>query len=107
MFIVGQFSQALTEIGDNLGELIEEIGKLKFYIESLEDENTRLKRQMCALSDREAERVQHNSDLIREQARENLDKLYQEGFHVCHIYFGEQLEESCLFCNAFLRYERS
>ena len=103
---LGQLSQAMTEVEENLGKLLEEISRLKHYIDVLEDENMRLKRQLCALSDAEAERVQHNADLIQEQARENLDKLYQEGFHVCHIYFGEPLEGTCLFCNAFLQHER-
>ncbi|MCL1790940.1 MAG: DNA replication initiation control protein YabA [Peptococcaceae bacterium] len=103
---MGQFSQAMTEVEENLAKLLEEIGRLRHYIVSLEDENTRLKRQLCAMSDAETTRVQNNTNLIREQARENLDKLYLEGFHVCHIYFGEPLEGVCLFCNAFLQHER-
>ena len=104
---MGQFSQAMTEVEESLAGLLAEIGRLRHYIEGLEDENTRLKRQLCALSDAEAERVQHNANLIREHARENLDKLYMEGFHVCHIYFGEPLDGVCLFCSAFLRDERA
>jgi regulator of replication initiation timing len=103
---LGQFSQAMAEVEENMSKLLEEIGKLRHYIDSLENENTRLKRQLCALSDSETERVQQNADLILKEASENLDKLYLEGFHVCHIYFGEPLEGTCLFCNAFLHHER-
>lgn len=104
---LGQLSQAMTEVEENLSRLLEEVGRLQHYIDSLEDENMRLKRQLCALSDSEAERVQRNANLIQQEARENLDKLYIEGFHVCHIYFGEPLEGTCLFCSAFLQNDNS
>jgi len=103
---LGQFSQAMAEVEENLTKLLTEISRIRHYIDSLEDENLRLKRQLCALSDAETERVQNNANLIREQARENLDKLYTEGFHVCHIYFGEPLDGVCLFCSAFLHNEQ-
>ncbi|MEY8441726.1 DNA replication initiation control protein YabA [Lactobacillaceae bacterium 24-114] len=37
-------------------------------------------------------------------SRENLKKLYQQGFHVCSEYFGERLSknESCAFCDRIL-----
>lgn len=33
-------------------------------------------------------------------SRQNLQKLYKEGFHVCNEYYGKRLEdhESCTFC---------
>jgi len=104
--VLGQFSQAMTEVEKNLGKMMEEIGRLKRYVVSLEEENIRLKRQMFAVSEREIERVQSNAGRIQLEARENLEKMYQEGFHVCHFYFGEPLEEGCLFCSAFLQHER-
>jgi len=32
--------------------------------------------------------------------RQNLQKLYEQGFHVCNEYYGKRLErnESCTFC---------
>ena len=104
---MGQFSQAITEVEKNLGKLLEEVGRLKRYVVALEEENTHLKRQLCAVSEAEIERVQKNARRIQQEARENLDKMYREGFHVCHFYFGEPLEEGCLFCSAFLRHEWS
>ncbi|NLI91710.1 MAG: DNA replication initiation control protein YabA [Peptococcaceae bacterium] len=100
---MGQLHQAISEVEENLSRLLNEIRSLRQYVEYLEDENAKLKRQLCAVSEADTARVQKNAARIQKEAHENLEKLYSEGFHVCHIYFGEPLEGSCLFCNAFLR----
>lgn len=100
---MGQLSQAISEIEENISKLLSEVRSLRQYVEYLEDENIKLKRQLCAVSEADTLRVQKNAARIQKEAQENLEKLYKEGFHVCHIYFGEQLEGNCLFCNAFLR----
>lgn len=100
---MGQLYQAITEVEENLSRLLSEVRSLRQYVEYLEDENAKLKRQLCAVSDADTARVQKNAARIQKEAHENLEKLYSEGFHVCHIYFGEPMEGSCLFCNAFLR----
>ena len=102
---MGQFTQAITEIEENMVSILNEIRSLKQYIEYLEEENIKLKRQICAISEADIERVQKNGARIQKEAHENLERLYKEGFHVCHLYFGEPLEDNCLFCTAFLRKE--
>lgn len=102
---MGQIYQAISEVEENLSRLINEVKSLKQYVEYLEEENIKLKRQLCAVSEADTNRVQKNASRIQKEAHENLEKLYEQGFHVCHIYFGEPLEGSCLFCNAFLRKE--
>lgn len=102
---MGQLYQAITEVEENLSRLIGEVRSLRKYIEYLEDENAKLKRQLCAVSEADTTRVQKNAAKIQKEAQENLERLYNEGFHVCHIYFGEPMDGSCLFCNAFLRKE--
>lgn len=100
---MGQLYQAISEIEENLARLLGEVKSLRQYIEYLEEENVKLKRQLCAVSEADTARVQTNGAKMQKEAQENLEKLYKEGFHVCHIYFGEPVEGSCIFCNAFLR----
>jgi len=100
---LGQLYQAITEVEENLSRIHSEVKSLRQYVEYLEEENVKLKRQLCAVSEADTTRVQKNAARIQKEAQENLEKLYSEGFHVCHIYFGEPMEGSCLFCNAFLR----
>jgi regulator of replication initiation timing len=100
---LGQLYQAISEVEENLSRLLNEVKSLRQYIEYLEEENVKLKRQLCAVSEADTARVQKNAARIQKEAHVNLEKLYSEGFHVCHIYFGEPMEGSCLFCNAFLR----
>ena len=101
--MVGQLHQAITEVEENLSRLLNEVKSLRQYIEYLEEENTNLKRQLCAVSEADITRIQKNASKIQKEAHKNLEKLYEQGFHVCHIYFGEPMETNCLFCNAFLR----
>ena len=36
------------------------------------------------------------------EAYSNLHHLYNEGFHICHLSFGEKREHDCLFCTQLL-----
>ncbi|MEM5817042.1 MAG: initiation control protein YabA [Desulfitobacterium hafniense] len=101
---MSQLTQALTEVEEKLNSLIEEVQRLLPYVKSLEDENARLKRELCALPEKERSRVIANAEHLQGVAHGNLERLYREGFHVCHLHFGQPLEEGdCLFCMGFLR----
>jgi Uncharacterized protein conserved in bacteria len=101
-----QLTQAFLEVEEKLISLLEEVRSLLPYIQSLEDENLRLKRESCAIPERETERVIANAARIEGVAHDNLVRLYKEGFHVCHLHFGQPMEAgACLFCAGFLRRE--
>lgn len=101
-----QLTQAFLEVEEKLISLLEEVRSLLPYIQSLEDENLRLKRESYALPEKETERVIANAARIEGVAHDNLVRLYKEGFHVCHLYFGQPMEAgACLFCAGFLRRE--
>jgi regulator of replication initiation timing len=99
---LGQLAQALAEIEQNLVELGQDIKSLKSYVAELEEENLRLKKQISVVAETSLENLQKNAMKIRQEAWENMDKLYSEGSHICHVYFGEPLSDACLFCGAML-----
>ncbi|GAB6172585.1 initiation control protein YabA [Paradesulfitobacterium aromaticivorans] len=99
---MSQLTQALVEIEELLASVLREVQSLRSYVQVLEEENMRLKRE-AALPAQETERVIANAERIQNVAHENLLRLYDDGFHVCHLHFGQPLEGDCLFCMGFLR----
>lgn len=49
----------------------------------------------------------HDEETKTTSYKENtLERLYNEGFHVCNIHFGTHRQnEECLFCRDFIRVE--
>jgi regulator of replication initiation timing len=78
---------------------------LKFDIKTLEDENRRLCGQLSALSELDPGQISANAQNIRGTAQDNLRRLHEEGFHVCHLYFGQNRRGECIFCFACLKDE--
>jgi regulator of replication initiation timing len=98
-----QLIQAFIEVEEKIHSLLDEVQRLKPYVEALEEENIRLKHEICALPEALTEQVIANAQHIQGMANENLEKLYQDGFHVCHLHFAQPLDgEDCLFCKGFL-----
>ena len=68
----------------------------------LEEENERLRRQLSAVGNGDYQQIAANGQRIQQTALENLLKLYGEGFHICHLSFGQGRDGECLFCQGFL-----
>jgi regulator of replication initiation timing len=81
---------------------LDALAALKFEVKALEDENKQLYAQLGALSGSDSEQISANASSIRQTARGNLRRLYDERFHVCHLYFGQPRQGECLFCLAVL-----
>jgi len=80
----------------------EELQQARQEAKDLEEENQRLRRQLCQVGDGDYQQVTENGLRIQQTAQENLQKLYNDGFHICHLFFGREKKGECLFCRGFL-----
>lgn len=80
--------------------LTDSIQSLQSAVTSLQEENAELTIENEKLREMLKKVAPSSSGEPLTKSRENLKKLYQQGFHVCNEYFGKRLapNESCTFC---------
>ncbi|WP_159722733.1 DNA replication initiation control protein YabA [Enterococcus sp. CSURQ0835] len=101
-----------AEMEDNLAELTEMKTTLLDLIEknvTLEMENERLRERIAEMEPKPKKAAftsESHSELS--SSRQNLERLYEEGFHVCNVFFGSRREndEPCAFCIDVIYRER-
>ena len=94
------------EMEIKLHALLAEVQELKNKAQELEEENSRLRKDLAALY-REGLCGETGADNgVPHKGFFNLLGLYDHNFHICNAYFGRKRSGDCLFCMAFLRKEQ-
>lgn len=97
-----------NRLESDTGEALTRISELKEGIEALVEENASLRIENQHLRDRLADLEKQQEEAEKEEAddnkmsksRLNLEKIYEDGFHVCNVFYGSRRvdDESCAFC---------
>ncbi|MBS3811686.1 MAG: DUF972 family protein [Halanaerobiales bacterium] len=85
------FQEKIEEISMKFKNLKDITYKLYQENEELKTENEELKSIILSGEEREVPKSQNN-----------LARLHNEGFHICHLSFGEKRKGECLFCKKLL-----
>lgn len=95
----------LVDIEKNLQTMLAQVGEMKNIVDVVLEKNLNLELENQHLRDRleklEREDLAEDSKQELSKSRLNLEKLYEQGFHVCKDFYGSRREnhEECVFCS--------
>ncbi len=103
----------VSQIEAQMAFLNEQFLDLKSHLTKVVEENHRLyienEHLKAILKDEQIRTVNQSGNGVEavkkpNKAMENLEKIYRDGFHICHLEFGSPREEegNCLFCMSLL-----
>lgn len=110
---------SIVNLEQQAKKYVEQLGIVKEELSRINQENHKLRMENQYLRDRldselvknEAEQVDENGDNPAglTKSRLNLENIYEDGFHVCNLFFGQRREgdSPCAFCLEVIYGDRS
>lgn len=84
----------------NLIDTLSQLDNLKKEVQQVIEENARLRIENSQLRELLAQTVTPKKhDKPNHQAKDHLESIYEEGFHICNSFYGQQRDGGeCFFC---------
>ncbi|APB31542.1 initiation-control protein YabA [Vagococcus teuberi] len=98
----------LVNVERQLETMLYQVKEMKPVLDDLIEENLNLKLENQHLHDKldklEKQEVAEDGRQELSKSRLNLEKLYEQGFHVCKDFYGSRREnqEECVFCSSMI-----
>lgn len=95
----------LVSVEKALQTMLIQVSEMKDVVDTVLEKNLNLELENQHLRDRleklEREDLPEDSKQELSKSRLNLEKLYEQGFHVCKDFYGSRREnhEECVFCS--------
>lgn len=86
--------RTIQELKTLIRDLIFELGDLKERVSRLESGNI--------MDTHQNKYSQEDIIKLQGEGYEHLGRIYEEGFHVCPVAYGQPRHDGCLFCIAFM-----
>ena len=97
-----RLTERLNQLEAILAQVTSEFEEISQQIVKLEQENERLRGQLSPHNKPDVAAATTEPNAPSNDGHDTLVKLYEEGYHVCHLNFGQQRQGECLFCLGFL-----
>lgn len=94
----GEMEQQMQQMLDKMAKLRADMTTVLEKNAELVIENEHLREHMVEIENELPKKAASTTTLSK--SRQNLEKLYDEGFHVCNQFYGKRRDddESCVFC---------